>query len=113
MVCADCVNLSAAMRTVDGNAPFGASPPLLVRVILSEPDATFRGSYVVVRIFSFVTATRMHCIARTMEIVIPGRSGVHSRASQQVAWTSEAKSGVGLAANPGLRFDATGPTRRR
>ena len=51
-----------------------------------------------VKIFPFVAATRMHRIARTMELVIPGRSGVHSRASQQVAWMSEAKSGVGLVA---------------
>ena len=55
-----------------------------------------------VKIFPFVAATRMHRIARTMELVIPGRSGVHSRASQQVARMSEAKSGVGLAANRGF-----------
>jgi hypothetical protein len=92
------------------HAPFGASSPLLVRVILSEPDATFWGSYVVARISPFVTATRVHRIARTMELVIPGRLGVHSRASQQVARMSEAKSGVGLAANPGfaLRRDRAG-----
>jgi hypothetical protein len=71
-------------------------------VPVRKPDAILRGSYVVVRISPFVTATRMHCIARTMELVIPGRLGVHSRASQQVARMSEAKSGVGLAANPGF-----------
>jgi len=50
-----------------------------------------------VRISPFVTATRMHRIARTIELVIPGRSGVHSRA-KQVARMSEAKTGVGLVA---------------
>jgi hypothetical protein len=77
-------------------------------VIMSEPDATFRGSYVVVRISPFVTANsdaphRENDGACHSAALIPAQAG-----KQQVARMSEAKSAVGLAANPGLSFDAIG-----